>query len=67
MILKENDPVTISETGEVGYIERVLDGGDRLMVRIPGSWNWPYPHHVYVDKEKVRKAAKPKPDEEAIF
>jgi hypothetical protein len=35
-MLKENDPVVIYETGEVGYVEKILDGeGDRLMVRIP--------------------------------
>ena len=25
MTLKENDPVVIYETGEVGYVEKVLD------------------------------------------
>jgi rRNA processing protein Gar1 len=35
-MLKENDPVVIYETGEVGYVEKILGGeGDRLMVRIP--------------------------------
>jgi hypothetical protein len=38
-MLKENDPVVIYETGEVGYVEKILDGeGDRLMVRIPSIW-----------------------------
>ena len=59
MTLKENDPVVIYETGEVGYIEKILDDeGDRLMVRIPSSGSWPYPHYVYVDKEKIRRASK---------
>ena len=32
MTLKENDPVVIYETGEVGYIEKILDDeGDRLI------------------------------------
>jgi intein/homing endonuclease len=43
-MLKENDPVVIYETGEVGYVEKILDDeGDRLMVRIPPSGSWPYP------------------------
>jgi hypothetical protein len=68
MTLKENDPVVIYETGEVGYVEKILDGeGDRLMVRIPSSGNWPYPHHVYVDKEKVRKVKGKSSSEEPLF
>jgi hypothetical protein len=30
-MLKENDPVVIYETGEVGYVEKILDEGDRLI------------------------------------
>ena len=68
MTLKENDPVVIYETGEVGYIEKILDDeGDRLMVRIPSSGGWPYPHHVYVDKEKVRRASKKLPHEKDLY
>ena len=68
MTLKENDPVVIHETGEVGYIEKILDGeGDRLMVRIPPSGGWPYPHHVYVDKEKVRRTSKKLPHERDLY
>ena len=68
MTLKENDPVVIYETGEVGYIEKILDDeGDRLMVRIPPSGSWPYPHHVYVGREKVRKAKGKSSSEEPLF
>jgi hypothetical protein len=67
-MLKENDPVVIYETGEVGYVEKILDGeGDRLMVRIPSSGSWPYPHHVYVDREKVRKAKGKSSSEEPLL
>ena len=68
MTLKENDPVVIYETGEVGYVEKILDDeGDRLMVRIPSSGSWPYPHHVYVDKENVRRASKKLPHERDLY
>ena len=66
-MLKENDKVKIIKTGEIGYVDRVLDGGERVMVRIPASDNWPYPHHVYAVKENVQRTAdkpkskKPKP------
>jgi hypothetical protein len=53
-----NDQVKIMETGEIGYVEEVSDGGERLKVRIPSSGSWPYPHHVYLDREKVRRASK---------
>ena len=59
---KENDKVKIIKTGEVGYVERVFDRGERLMVRIPASDDWAFPHHVYVDKDNVHLATdKPEP------
>ena len=59
---KENDKVKIIKTGEVGYVERVFDRGERLMVRIPASDDWAFPHHVYVDKDNVQLANdKPEP------
>ena len=59
---KENDKVKIIRTGEVGYVERVFDRGERLMVRIPASDGWAFPHHVYVDKDNVHHVTdKPEP------
>lgn len=62
--MRVDTKVFIVDTKEVGYIERVLDNGDRYMVRIPSSEGWPYPHHVYVDKERVRNVAKGNDKEE---
>jgi len=53
-MLKENDKVKIIETGEIGYVERLSENGERVMVRIPSSDGWPYPHHVYAVREKVQ-------------
>ena len=72
-MLEINDPVKIIETGEIGYVEEVSDGGERLKVRIPASEKWPFNHYVYVIKEKVHnvpklKKKKPKPfDQEALL
>ena len=54
-MLKANDKVKIIKTGEVGYIDRILDNGERLMVRIPASDDWAFPHHIYVDKDNVHR------------
>ena len=54
-MLKVNDKVKVIKTGEVGYIDRILDNGERLMVRIPPSDDWAFPHHVYVDKDNVHR------------
>ena len=48
--------------------QKILDDeGDRLMVRIPSSGSWPYPHYVYIDKEKVRRASKKLPHERILY
>lgn len=61
-MLKVNDKVKIIKTGEVGYIDRLLDSGERLMVRIPASDDWAFPHHIYVDKDNVHRVTdKPEP------
>lgn len=59
---RQNDKVKIIKTGEVGYVDRVLDDGERFMVRIPSSEGWPYPHHVYVVKENIQRAGGSKND-----
>lgn len=55
-----NDQVKIMPTGDIGYVEEVSDGGDRLKVRIPATDKWPFDHYVYVDKEKVHNLGKSK-------
>jgi hypothetical protein len=55
-VFKKDDKVKIIKTGEIGYVDRVSDCGERLMVRIPASDGWPFPHHVYVAKDNVHHA-----------
>ena len=59
-MIQENDMVVIREIKKSGCVAKVLDGGDRLMVRIPPSNEWPFPHHGFVDRGEGRKARKGK-------
>ena len=63
-MIQENDMVVIREIKKSGCVAKVLDGGDRLMVCIPPSKEWPFPHHVFVDKEKVVKLGRAKTSSE---
>jgi hypothetical protein len=68
VVFKENDMVVIREIKKSGCVAKVLDGGDRLMICIPPSKEWPFPHHVFIDKEKVIKLGRAKASsEEAQF
>ena len=62
MMFKQNDKVRIIKTGEIGYVERLFDNGERVMVRIPSSDGWPYPHHVYAVRENISRIGKSKDD-----
>jgi len=50
-VLKVNDKVKITKTGEVGYVEKLSDEGERITVRIPPSEGWPFQHYVFISKE----------------
>lgn len=67
-MLKVNDKVKIIKTGEVGYVEKFSGEGERVMVRIPSSEGWPFPHYIYTTKEgltylsdKTKPKSEPKP------
>jgi hypothetical protein len=67
-MIQENDMVVIREIKKSGHVAKVLDGGDRLVVCIPPSEEWPFPHHVFIDREKVVKLGRAKTSsEEAQF
>lgn len=67
-MIKQDDKVMVQETKDVGYVARLLEGGGRVIVRIPPSDKWPYPHHVCIDAEKVVKMRDDKSSfEEAPF
>lgn len=59
----EGDWVLVCETNERGQIVVVLDKGERFMVRIDSSVNWPFPKTVHVMVEKIRKIKPPKKQE----
>ena len=54
-MIRADDKVIVKETKDVGYVAKVLDGGDRLIVRVPPSDKWPFPHHICVHTEKVSR------------
>ena len=57
----EGDWVVLLENGETGVVEKLLDDGERLWVRLPSKDNWPFPRHVHVPTEKVKRIKPPKP------
>lgn len=62
-------------SGEIGVVERVMDNGERLLIRIPSKTDWPFPRLVHAASEKVKRINTPKeykvepelPTEEAPF
>ena len=51
------------DSGEIGIVERRLDGGERLWIRIPSVTDWPFPRWVHIVSEKVKRIRPPKPPE----
>lgn len=51
----------IMATGEKGIVEKVMDGGERLYLRIPSTTDWPFPRWVHIPYEKVQRVRPPKP------
>lgn len=47
-------------SGEIGVVEKCLDGGERLWIRIPSTTNWPFPRWVHALSEKVKRIRPPK-------
>jgi hypothetical protein len=68
-VLKVNDKVKITKTGEVGYVEKLSDEGERITVRIPASEGWPFQHYVFISKEGLiylNDKAKSKPESKPL-
>lgn len=64
VVIREGDWVVVMSTQDKGYVEKIYDGGDRMLVRVPSATDWPFPRWLHVDAEKVRKSSAPKPPKE---
>lgn len=62
----EGDWVLICETNEKGMVETVLDEGERFIVVVAATAEWPYPKRLHVMVEKVRRIRTPKPEKPEI-
>lgn len=62
---QEGDWVVL-KTGEKGIVERTMDNGERLWVRIPSLTDWPWPRWVHVPTEKAKRIHPPKPPKPEI-
>lgn len=62
---REGDWV-ILKTGEKGIVERTMDDGERLWVRVPSFTDWPWPRWVHVPTEKAKRIRPPKPPKPEI-
>ena len=65
--IQENDWVLICETNERGQVTVVLDKGERFMVKVNPSKEWPFPKMVHVMIEKVRKIKPPKEEPTQVW
>ena len=57
--LQEGDWVVL-KTGEKGIVERTMDNGEHLWVRIPSLTDWPWPRWVHVPTDKAKRIRPPK-------
>jgi hypothetical protein len=58
--MKEGDWVRVTNTKEIGVIERFLKDG-HVFVRIPSKTNWPFPKWETARLQDLRKTRQPKP------
>jgi hypothetical protein len=58
--LAKDDWVLILETNEKAVIEKVLDDGERFLLRVPSFMSWPWPRWVHVPREKIKRIKPPK-------
>ena len=57
---QEGDWVIIQNTKDIGIVERTMDDGERLWVRIPSLTDWPWPRWVHVPTDKAKRIRPPK-------
>ena len=57
--IKVGDWVLVCETGDKGEVESVMDNGERFLIVVPKTKEWPYPKRMHVMIEKIRKIRTP--------
>lgn len=62
---REGDWVLL-KTGEKGIVERIMDNGDRLWVRVPSFTDWPWPRWAHVSADKTKRIRPPQPPKPEI-
>ena len=63
----KGDWVLICETSERGIVDEVFDKGERFLVAVAATEQWPYPKRLHVMVEKVRKIRPPKVKKKKLF
>ena len=58
--LEKGDWVYIFGTGERGIVEKVMDDGERVWVRIPSQTDWPWPRWVHIPSMRIKRVRPPK-------
>lgn len=64
--LEKGDWIYIQQTEEIGVVERAMDGGERVWVRIPSVTDWPWPRWAHLPADKVKRVRPPKPPKPEI-
>lgn len=59
-IIGEGDWVLVCETNDKGHVIEVFDDGERFLINVPPTNEWPFPKRMHVMIEKIRKIRPPK-------
>ena len=62
--IHEDDWVFIKSTKVKGVVIKLLNQGERLLIRVPSDDDWPFPKHVYAFTDSVRKSVAPRQEKE---
>lgn len=65
--LKLGDWVVVHHTGGKGIVEKIMDDGWRLLIRIPSTTDWPFPAWAHVHLDEVRRCRPPKSPKQKLI
>lgn len=65
-IIEKGDWVLVCETNDKGFVIEVFDDGERFLINVPPSPDWPHPKRMHVMIEKLRKIRPPKEEKPEI-